>query len=202
MQCGISYPRVDSGQTSDDWDTLLAPVPSPSQPRILLAGEQTSAVYLSKYISIYISIYLFIYLHIYLSIGEHTSRTHGRVVHGARDTGVTQAQAIVTAIGAGMSSTDQDRCGNDGNTPSSNQCFEITPQTVASGTWTCRSMKRANVDDPLSERICVIWELGCSDERRMDCMLACAPGQGGPWFYQVKCNFHFLNKNSKVLLLN
>ena len=103
MQCGISYPRVDSGQTSDDWDTLLAPVPSPSQPRILLAGEQTSAVYLSKYISIYISIYLFIYLHIYLSIGEHTSRTHGRVVHGARDTGVNQAQAIVkwTADNAG-----------------------------------------------------------------------------------------------------
>ena len=170
LQCGISYPSVVSGQTSDDWAALLAPVPRDTLPRLLLAGE-------------------------------HTSRTHGRVVHGARDTGVSQAQAIVTAIGAGMSSTDQDRCGNDGNTPSSNQCFEITPQTVASGTWTCRSMKRANVDDPLSERICVIWELGCSDERRMDCMLACAPGQGGPWFYQVKCNFHFLNKNSKVLLL-
>ena len=73
--------------------------------------------------------------------------------------------------------------------PTNNQCFEITLQTVASGTWTCRSMKRTNVDDPLSERICVIWELECSDERRMDCMLACAPGQGGPWFYQVKCNF-------------
>ena len=160
LQCGISYPSVVSGQTSDDWATLLAPVPRDTLPRLLFAGE-------------------------------HTSRTHGRVVHGARDTGVTQAQAIVTAIGAGMSSTDQDRCGNDGNTPSSNQCFEITPQTVASGTWTCRSMKRANVYDPLSERICVIWELGCSDERRMDCMLACAPGQGGPWFYQVKCNFNF-----------
>ena len=72
MQCGISYPSVVSGQTSDDWATLLAPVPRDTLPRLLLAGE-------------------------------HTSRTHGRVVHGARDTGVSQAQAIVkwTADNAG-----------------------------------------------------------------------------------------------------
>ena len=131
-----------------------------------------------------------------MDLFQALSRTHGRVVHGARDTGVSQAQAIVQAP-AFAGTNSQDRCGNDGTTPSSNQqCFEITPQTVESGTWTCRSMKRANVDDPLSERICVIWELGCSDERPMDCMLACAPGQGGPWFYQVKYNFHFLIKSA------
>ena len=118
------------------------------------------------------------------------------MVHGARDTGVSQAQAIMQAP-AFAGTNSQDRCGNAGTTPSSNnQCFEITPQTVESGTWTCRSMKRANVDDPLSEKICVIWELGCTDERPMDCMLACAPGQGGPWFYQVKYNFHFLIKSA------
>ena len=42
MQCGISYPSVVSGQTTDDWDTLLSPVPSLSQPRLLFAGEHTS----------------------------------------------------------------------------------------------------------------------------------------------------------------
>ena len=42
LQCGISYPSVVSGQTSDDWATLLAPVPSPAQPRLLFAGEHTS----------------------------------------------------------------------------------------------------------------------------------------------------------------
>ena len=39
MQCGISYPSVVSGQTSDDWATLLAPVPRDTLPRLLLAGE-------------------------------------------------------------------------------------------------------------------------------------------------------------------
>ena len=63
-QCGFSYPRLDSGQTADDWARLLAPLPRPRLPRLLLAGEHTST---------------------------HSFKT----IHGARDTGLAQAQAIV-----------------------------------------------------------------------------------------------------------
>ena len=63
-QCGFSYPRLDSGQTAGDWARLLAPLPRPQLPRLLLAGE-------------------------------HTSRHSFKTIHGARDTGLAQAQAIV-----------------------------------------------------------------------------------------------------------
>ena len=63
-QCGFSYPRLDSGQTAGDWARLLAPLPRPQLPRLLLAGE-------------------------------HTSRRHASTVHGARDTGIAQAETIL-----------------------------------------------------------------------------------------------------------
>ena len=63
-QCGFSYPRLDSGQTAGDWARLLAPLPRPQLPRLLLAGE-------------------------------HTSRHSFKTIHGARDSGLAQAQAIV-----------------------------------------------------------------------------------------------------------
>ena len=62
LQCGYSYPRV--GQTVSDWAALLAPLPRPQVPRLLLAGEHTST---------------------------HSFKT----IHGARDTGLAQAQAIM-----------------------------------------------------------------------------------------------------------
>ena len=52
------------GQTVGDWAALLAPLPRPQLPRLLLAGE-------------------------------HTSRRHASTVHGARDTGIAQAETIL-----------------------------------------------------------------------------------------------------------
>ena len=39
-QCGYSYPTLQS--QAEDWAVLQSPLPSPSLPSILLAGEHTS----------------------------------------------------------------------------------------------------------------------------------------------------------------
>merc|ERR550517_681217 len=39
-ECGYSYPTTRS--SPDDWSVLQSPLPSPGQPRLLLAGEHTS----------------------------------------------------------------------------------------------------------------------------------------------------------------
>ena len=78
------------------------------------------------------------------------------------------------------------RCKNKICIPS-NMCFSITKEPVESGIWTCDREIDVDVDDPLNiEKICVIWNLGCTDGRRMKCTLACVQGV---WYYQVKYNF-------------